>query len=133
MLDVLRNNSKSLLGGDCDADEAEMGTKGREIFFFDVERRKWDRDEQYIQSTYGGESKCERRHMGAKATRGSIKNEANPHSSPLRLCPVARLRHLPDGTPSTRRFLVTSFCGDIFSALAGKIPPAVTDIFPLGF
>lgn len=88
MLDVLRNNSKSLLGGDCDADEAEMGTKGREIFFFDVERRKWDRDEQYIQSTYGSETKCERRRMGAKATRGSIKNEANPHSSPLRLCPL---------------------------------------------
>lgn len=65
-----------------------MGTKGREIFFFDVERREWDRDEQYIQSTYGSETKCERRRMGAKATRGSIKNEANPHSSPLRLCPL---------------------------------------------
>lgn len=48
-------------------------TKGRRMFFSDVERRKRDGDGQYIQSTYGSETKCERRRMGAKATRGRSK------------------------------------------------------------
>lgn len=47
--------------------------KERKKFLFDVKRRKRDRDEQYIQSTYGSETKCERRRMGAKATRGRSK------------------------------------------------------------
>ena len=82
MLDVFWNNSSFLLEGDSDAEVAEMWTKERNGFFL-IQKEERGTDEQHIWVLMATKGNVKRRRMGARP----IKNEANPHSGPLRLCP----------------------------------------------
>ena len=127
MLDVLWNNARLYLKVTATQRRQRWGQRDGRVSSWYRKKKEGQRRAVYPEYLWRRNERWKKAH-GGQGKKGSIKNEANAHISPLRLCPLVSSAWW---NPIYKAIILSWWC--FFSALAGKIPAAVTYTFPLWF